>query len=81
MLAALDNGVKGGKWFSLMDKVMRPTTLQAAWGRVVRNRGAAGVDRQSVDAFAAHAERYLDELARALSRDTYRPQAIWGFRP
>lgn len=76
MLAALDNGVKGGKWFSLMDKVMRPATLQAAWGRVVRNCGAAGVDRQSVDAFAAHAERYLDELARALRSDTYRPQAI-----
>lgn len=76
MLAALDNGVIGGKWFSLMDKVYRPTTLRAAWGRVVRNRGAAGVDRQSVDAFAAHAERYLEELATALRTDTYRPQAI-----
>ncbi|MCB1568755.1 MAG: group II intron reverse transcriptase/maturase [Xanthomonadales bacterium] len=76
MLAALDNGVKGGKWFSLIDKVYRPTTLRAAWGRVVRNRGAAGVDRQSVDAFAAHAERYLEELATAIRSDTYRPQAI-----
>lgn len=76
MLAALDNGVTGGKWFSLIDKVYAPATLQAAWGRVVRNRGAAGVDRQSVDAFAAHAGRYLEELARALRTDTYRPQAI-----
>ncbi|WP_139789399.1 hypothetical protein [Metallibacterium scheffleri] len=59
MLAALDNGVKGGKWFSLMDKVMRPATLQAAWGRVVRNCGAAGVDRQSVDAFAAGVSGFL----------------------
>lgn len=76
MLAALDNGVTGGKWFSLIDKVYAPATLRAAWGRVVCNRGAAGVDRQSVDAFAAHAERYLDELATALRTDTYRPQAI-----
>ena len=30
MLAALDNGVKGGKWFSLIDKVYQPATLQAA---------------------------------------------------
>jgi RNA-directed DNA polymerase len=27
MLAALGNGVKGHKWFSLIDKVYRPTTL------------------------------------------------------
>ena len=76
MLAALDNGVTGGKWFSLIDKVYRPATLQAAWGRVVRNRGAAGVDRQSVDSFAAHSARYLEELATALRTGTYRPQAI-----
>jgi len=30
MLSALGNGVKGGKWFSLMDKATRPTTLAAA---------------------------------------------------
>ena len=29
MLAALGNGVKGGKWFSLIDKVYRPETLQS----------------------------------------------------
>ena len=53
MLAALDNGVKGGKWFSLIDKVYRPGTLQAAWRKVAANAGAAGVDRQSVEQFAA----------------------------
>ncbi len=30
MLKALEEGVKGNKWFSLIDKVVRPTTLQAA---------------------------------------------------
>ena len=29
MVSALGNGVKGGKWYSLMDKVVRPTTLGA----------------------------------------------------
>lgn len=76
MLAALDNGVAGGKWFSLIDKVYRATTLQAAWARVASNRGAAGVDEQSVTAFAAHAEVYLEELATALRTGTYRPQPI-----
>jgi RNA-directed DNA polymerase len=76
MLAALVNGVKGGKWFSLIDKVYRPTTLAAAWQRVKANRGAAGVDGQSVAAFAAHAERYLEELARELKEGRYRPQPV-----
>ena len=31
MLAALETGVKGGKWYSLMDKVWHPATLAAAW--------------------------------------------------
>lgn len=76
MLAALGNGVEGGRWFSLIDKVYRPTTLRMAWQRVLRNRGAAGVDRQSVDAFGAHAERYLGELSEALRTGRYRPQPI-----
>jgi RNA-directed DNA polymerase len=48
MLAALENGVKGGKWFSLIDKVYRVETLKAAWQKVEANGGAAGVDGQSV---------------------------------
>ena len=71
MLAALDNGVKGGKWFSLIDKVYQPATLQAAWGRVAVNAGAAGVDRQSVEQFAARAEQYLGELEAALKAGNY----------
>ncbi len=62
MVSALGNGVKGGKWFSLMDKVVRPATLEAAWQKVARNKGAAGVDGQSIERFAAGAERYLAEL-------------------
>src|SRR5918992_488930 len=46
MLAALENGVKGGKWFSLMDKVYRIKTLKAAWQKVEANAGAAGGGRE-----------------------------------
>jgi RNA-directed DNA polymerase len=42
MLSALGNGVKGGKWFSLMDKVYAPKTLAVAWAKVRANKGAAG---------------------------------------
>ena len=76
MLAALGNGVKGGQWFSLIDKVYRPATLQAAWRKVAANAGAAGVDGQSVERFAAGAETYLHELEQVLKSATYQPQPI-----
>jgi RNA-directed DNA polymerase len=56
MVSALGNGVKGGKWYGLMDKVVRPTTLAVAWRKVARNQGAAGVDGQSIKRFTAQAE-------------------------
>ena len=76
MLSALANGVKGGKWFSLMDKVFAPATLALAWTKVRANKGAAGVDGQSVKRFAAKADMYLLELSTALREGTYHPQAV-----
>jgi len=84
MLAALDQGVKGGRWFSLMDKVYAPANLAAAWKRVRSNRGAAGVDGQSVARFERDAQKYLDELHRELRDGTYRPSPVrrrWISKP
>jgi len=76
MLSALGNGVKGGKWYSLMDKVFAPKTLAVAWTRVRANKGAAGVDGQSIERFAVRTKLYLSELATALREGTYRPQPV-----
>jgi len=76
MLSALVNGVKGGKWYALMDKVFAPATLTAAWTKVHANDGAAGVDGQSLERFAAKADDYLAELSAALREGSYRPQAV-----
>jgi RNA-directed DNA polymerase len=76
MVSALVNGVKGDKWFSLIDKLVRPTVLEAAWRKVARNKGASGVDGQSIERFAAHAERYLWELHEELKIGRYRPQPV-----
>jgi len=76
MLAALGNGVRGGKWFSLIDKVYRQQTLQAAWHKVKANAGAAGVDGQSVKQFGLRAEIYLEELEQTLRSGEYRPEPI-----
>jgi RNA-directed DNA polymerase len=76
MVSALKNGVKGGRWYSLMDKVSAPATLAAAWAKVRANGGAAGVDGVSIERFAARSEVYLAELATALRAGRYCPQPI-----
>jgi RNA-directed DNA polymerase len=76
MLAALENGVKGGRWFSLMDKVYAPANLAAGWKKVRDNRGAPGADHQSVEQFERHATKYLDELQRELREGSYRPRPV-----
>jgi len=76
MLSALENGVTGGKWYSLIDKMHASATLALAWAKVEANKGAAGVDGQSVERFAAKAEEYLSELSTSLREGTYHPQAV-----
>ena len=76
MLAALGNGVKGGKWYSLIDKVYNPRTLKAAWKKVASNRGAAGVDKISIKRFRSNAQFYLEELERDLRNGAFRPSPV-----
>lgn len=76
MVSALVNGVTGGKWFSLVDKAIRPATLEAAWRKVARNQGAAGVDGVSIERFAGQSERYLRELGETLRDGSYQPSPI-----
>ncbi|MEK9143000.1 MAG: group II intron reverse transcriptase/maturase [Nitrospirota bacterium] len=76
MLAALENGVKGGKWFSLIDKVHARRNLAAAFGKVKRNQGAAGVDHQTVAMYEENLEKNLEELEERLREGNYEPQAI-----
>jgi RNA-directed DNA polymerase len=76
MVSALGNGVKGGKWFSLVDKVVRPATLETAWEQVERNKGASGIDGMSAERLAAGEERYLAELDESLKSGQYRPSPV-----
>ena len=76
MLMALEKGVKGGKWFSLVDKVYALANLRAGFAKVKANRGAAGVDHQTIKMFEAHLEENLEKLSRSLKEGSYRPQAV-----
>ena len=64
MLTALEQGVKGGKWFRLMDKVYALPNLRQAFARVKANHGAAGVDHVTVEEFERDLEANLEKLSQ-----------------
>ena len=76
MLVALEKGVKGNKWFSLIDKVASERTLGMAWEKVRSNAGACGVDRISVEFFAKDSRNRLLAVREHLRKNTYRPKPI-----
>lgn len=76
MLTALENGVKGRKWFSLIDKVYKKQILYVAWQKVKANRGAAGIDRITTEKFTRQEMKYLLELHEKIRNDTYRPEPV-----
>jgi RNA-directed DNA polymerase len=76
MLEALENGVRGGKWFSLIDKVWKEDNLSAAWLKTTLNGGSPGVDGQTVRQFTAHLDKELKTLQRQLMEGSYTPQPV-----
>jgi RNA-directed DNA polymerase len=76
MLTALETGVRGGKWFSLIDKVHPTRTLNAAFYQVAANKGAAGVDHLTVEGFKLRLDANLKKLSEELLGGEYRPQQI-----
>jgi len=76
MLTALENGVKGGKWFALSDKVYSERVLRAAFADVKANRGVAGVDHVTVEMFEQDLQENVKKLSEALSKGEYRPAAV-----
>ena len=76
MLTALIEGVEGGKWFRLIDKVFSERNLLTAFQQVASKNGAAGVDHVKVDEFSRQVPENLWQLSDALKAGTFRPQSI-----
>jgi len=76
MLTALEEGVKGNVWFSLIDKVYSKRNLEVAARQILANRGSAGVDHVTVEAFARNLEGNIEGIQQGLKEGSYRPQTI-----
>ena len=59
-----------------MDKVYKRKNLELAWQRVKQNKGAGGVDGQSLEEFEAMLDEQLDRLHEELKNDTYQPLPV-----
>ena len=75
MLTTLEEGVKGGKWYSLFDKVYRKGNLEAGYAKVKANGGKPGIDRVTVEAYGQNKDKNLEWLASELVNGRYLPMA------
>jgi len=72
----LENKAKGGKWHTLIDKAYSELNLFCSAHKVLGKKGAAGVDRQTVENFAEHEREELSRLHQQLRDGSYRPAAV-----
>ncbi len=76
MLAALERGKEGSKWFSLIDKLWSDRTLGLAWERVKSNAGSCGVDGITIGTFGKDSQRRLLAVKEQLKTGTYQPSPV-----
>lgn len=76
MLAALEGQVKGGVWFSLMDKVYSPGNLSVSWDKTAANKGSPGIDGITIDRYRREEASNLRRLSQRLADRSYRPKPI-----
>ena len=76
MLATLETGIEGGKWFRLIDKVWSPKNLGRSLEKVVAKGGSAGIDKQSARQIEVHKDQTIAELEQQLRSNQYQPQAV-----
>jgi len=75
-LADWINPTGAGKVHSLVDKVYKMKNLELAWQKVRQNRGAGGIDGESIETFGEHLAENLEKLHEELKTDTYDPQPV-----
>jgi len=64
------------KWYSLIDKVYRLDNLEKAYRAVRANKGAPGIDGETVEAYGQNLKERLNQLHHELKTGTYEPQPV-----
>jgi len=64
---------------SLIDEILNPSNLKAAWQEVAQNKGAPGVDQVSIERWKRNWEERIYALAAAVRANTYKPRPLRRF--
>lgn len=84
MLATLERGIKGGKWFSLIDKVWKTENLQGAARKVAQGKSKQKPDGRKCHRYLEQSQERLPQLQDKLKQGDYRPkpvQRVWIPKP
>lgn len=76
MLTTLLEGIKGGKWFRLFDKVYSEQNLLTAFYQVSSKKGASGVDHVTTKEFEERLPENIKAIEAQISRRSYEPHPI-----
>lgn len=68
--------MKKKRYYSLIDKVYNLPNLLESWYEVKENKGASGVDSQSLEEFEKQLNQNLKELQRLLKEKRYHPRCV-----
>jgi len=67
------------RFYALYDRIYRKDVLTAGWERVRQNKGAAGIDRVTIDQIVDSEDgpkKLVDQLHEELRTKTYRPKPV-----
>src|ERR1043165_1268843 len=84
MLTRLEQSEPTTRWFGLWDKVWAERNLLQGYYAVWRNKGAAGVDQQTIQQFEAQEKWQISQLKEQLRSGGYQPlpaRRVWIPKP
>jgi RNA-directed DNA polymerase len=76
MLATLERGIKGGKWYSLMDKVWKMDNLKRAVEKVAEGKSRQKADGRKCRRYAEKSAQRLPTLQAQIQSGQYQPQPV-----
>jgi RNA-directed DNA polymerase len=64
------------KWHSIYGQILRDRVLMAAWQKVKENKGAGGVDGETIDSYAKNIDANIQNLLQKLKAKEYKPSPV-----
>src|SRR5690606_30619875 len=64
------------KWHSIYGQILFDRKLMTAWVKVLSNKGAGGIDGETLETYGLNINERLDELLARLRKKEYEPSPV-----